>query len=88
MVRSSLAVPRRCTVITAERVPYLVTWLLLGVLTVVLALAVATPWLKARGFEVDLGADDMGLVRDHVAELVTVDGENLVSGGNSGTVRR
>jgi ABC-2 type transport system permease protein len=52
-----LSVPRRGTVITAKLVTYLVTGLLLGVLTVVLALAVATPWLRARGVEVDLGAN-------------------------------
>lgn len=51
-----LSVPRRGTVITAKLVTYLVTGLLLGVLTVVLALAVATPWLKGRGIDVDLGA--------------------------------
>jgi ABC-type transport system involved in multi-copper enzyme maturation permease subunit len=51
-----LSVPRRGTVITAKLVTYLITGLALGVLTVALALAVATPWLRGRGFEVDLGA--------------------------------
>ena len=39
-------------------------------------------------FEVDLGAVGLDLVRDHVAELLAVDGQNLVAGRDSGLLRR
>ena len=38
-------------------------------------------------FEVDLGAVGVQLVRDHVAELLAVDRQDLVAGRNSGVVR-
>lgn len=52
-----LSVPRRGTVVGAKLVVYLLTGLLLGLLCVGAAIAVAAPWLDARGFSVDLGAD-------------------------------
>jgi ABC-2 type transport system permease protein len=52
-----LSVPRRGTVIAAKLVTYLVTGLVLGALCIGLALAVAAPWLSARGVTVDLGAN-------------------------------
>lgn len=51
-----LSVPRRGVVVSAKLVTYLVTGLLLGVLCLAAAVALATPWLNARGFEIDLGA--------------------------------
>ena len=38
--------------------------------------------------EVDLGAVGVDLVGDHVAELLAVDGQDLVAGGDPGLVRR
>lgn len=52
-----LSVPRRGTVVTAKLVVYLMTGLLLGVLCIGATIALAAPWLSARGFTVDLGAD-------------------------------
>ncbi len=52
-----LSVPRRGTVVSAKLVVYLVTGLLLGVLCLGATIALAAPWLSARGFTVDLGAD-------------------------------
>ena len=51
-----LSVPRRGVVVGAKLVTYLVTGLLLGLLCLAAAAALATPWLNARGFEIDLGA--------------------------------
>ncbi|HEX6754538.1 MAG TPA: hypothetical protein VF109_01185 [Mycobacteriales bacterium] len=51
-----LSVPRRGVVVSAKLVTYLVTGLLLGLLCLGAAVALATPWLNARGFEIDLGA--------------------------------
>jgi hypothetical protein len=52
-----LAVPRRGTVIGSKLLVYLVAGLVMGALCVALALAVGTPWLSARGIDVDLGAN-------------------------------
>lgn len=52
-----LSVPRRGTVVGSKLLVYLVTGLLLGALCVGAAIAVAAPWLSARGFEIDLGAE-------------------------------
>ena len=52
-----LSVPKRGTVVSSKLVVYLVTGLLLGALCVGAAIAVAAPWLSARGIEVDLGAE-------------------------------
>jgi hypothetical protein len=52
-----LSVPRRGTVVGSKLVVYLVTGLLIGVVCVAAAVAIGDPWLSARGFEVDLGAD-------------------------------
>ena len=41
----------------------------------------------APHFEVDLGAVDVDLVRDDVAELLAVDGQNLVAGRDPGLLR-
>jgi ABC-2 type transport system permease protein len=54
-----LSVPRRGTVIGAKLLTYFVTGLLLGVVAVVVSIAVADPWLSARGFDVDLGSDSV-----------------------------
>ncbi|MFL6130373.1 MAG: hypothetical protein ACJ73E_15075 [Mycobacteriales bacterium] len=51
-----LSVPRRGTVVGSKLLVYLVTGLLLGILCVAVAIAIADPWLSARGFSVDLGA--------------------------------
>ncbi len=52
-----LSIPRRGTVVGAKLLTYLVTGLLLGALCVAATIAVAAPWLDARGFTVDLGSD-------------------------------
>ena len=52
-----LSVPRRGTVVTAKLVVYLMTGLVLGALCLGATVALAAPWLSARGFEVDLGSD-------------------------------
>ncbi len=52
-----LAVPRRGLVVAAKLATYLVTALLLGLICIGAALAVAAPWLDAKGFPVDLGSD-------------------------------
>jgi ABC-2 type transport system permease protein len=51
-----LSVPRRGVVVAAKLVTYLVTGLVLGALCLAAAVALATPWLNARGFDVDPGA--------------------------------
>ena len=51
-----LSVPRRGTVVVSKLLVHLVTGLLLGLLCVAAVVAVAGPWLSARGFEVDFGA--------------------------------
>ena len=51
-----LSVPRRGTVVSAKLVTYLVTGLIIGVLSVGAVLALAGPWLSGRGFTVDLGS--------------------------------
>ena len=53
-----LSVPRRGTVIGAKLLTYFVAGLLLGVVAVAVSVAVAAPWLSARGFTVDLGSDN------------------------------
>jgi hypothetical protein len=45
-------------VIGAKLLTYFVAGLLLGVVAVGVAVAVAAPWLSARGFEVNLGSDN------------------------------
>jgi hypothetical protein len=52
-----LSVPKRGIVVGAKLVTYLLTGLVLGVLCILAAVALAAPWLDARGFNVDLGAD-------------------------------
>lgn len=52
-----LSVPRRGTVVTAKLVTYLVTGLVLGALCVAATIAIAAPWLSARGFDIDLGSE-------------------------------
>ena len=52
-----LSVPRRGVVVSAKLIVYLLTGLLLGALCVGATIALAAPWLDARGFPVDLGAD-------------------------------
>jgi ABC-2 type transport system permease protein len=49
-----LSVPRRGTVVSAKLVTYLVTGLIIGILSVGAVLALAAPWLNARGFTIDL----------------------------------
>jgi ABC-2 type transport system permease protein len=51
-----LSVPRRGTVVSAKLVTYLVTGLIIGILSAGAVLALAGPWLSARGFTVDLGS--------------------------------
>jgi ABC-2 type transport system permease protein len=51
-----LSVPRRGTVVSAKLLTYLVTGLIIGVLSAGSVLALATPWLSARGFTIDLGS--------------------------------
>lgn len=52
-----LSVPRRGTVVSAKLLVYLLAGLVLGVLCVGAAIAVSYPWLSARGFSIDLGAE-------------------------------
>ena len=53
-----LSVPRRGTVIGAKLLTYFVAGLLLGAVAVAVSVAVAAPWLSARGFTVELGSDN------------------------------
>lgn len=52
-----LSVPRRGTVVTAKLLTYLVTGLIIGALCIAATIAVAAPWLSAKGFTIDLGSD-------------------------------
>jgi hypothetical protein len=52
-----LSVPRRGVVVSAKLIVYLLTGLLLGALCVGAVIALAAPWLDARGFPIDLGTD-------------------------------
>jgi ABC-2 type transport system permease protein len=52
-----LSVPRRGVVVSAKLVVYLFTGLLLSALCIGAVIALAAPWLDARGFPIDLGAD-------------------------------
>ena len=52
-----LSVPRRGRVVTAKLIIHLVAGLLLALLCIGAALAVAGPWLDAKGFPIDLGSD-------------------------------
>lgn len=52
-----LSVPKRGTVIASKLVLYLLAGLAVGAVCVGAAVALGTPWLSARGFEVDLGAE-------------------------------
>lgn len=52
-----LSVPRRGTVVTAKLVVYLATGLLIGALCIGATIALAGPWLSARGFTLDLGSE-------------------------------
>jgi ABC-2 type transport system permease protein len=51
-----LSVPRRGRVVAAKLLVHLVAGLLLGALSIGAAVAVAAPWLAAKGFPVDLGS--------------------------------
>jgi ABC-2 type transport system permease protein len=52
-----LSVPKRGTVIASKLVLYLVTGLAIGVICMAAAVTLGLIWLKARGFDVDLGAE-------------------------------
>jgi ABC-2 type transport system permease protein len=51
-----LSVPRRGTVVSAKLVTYLLTGLIIGVLSVAAVVALAGTWLSARGFTIALGS--------------------------------
>ena len=52
-----LSVPRRGTVVTAKLLTYLVTGLIIGALCIAATIAIAAPWLSAKGFSIDLGSE-------------------------------
>ena len=80
-----LSVPRRGRVVTAKLLVYLLTGLLLGILCVGAALAVGAPWLDARGFPIDLGADST--VRIIVGGIVSVAIYGLIGVGVGALLR-
>lgn len=65
-----LSVPRRATVIASKLALYLATGVALGVLCIGLAVAVAAPWLSARGIETHLG--ESSTIRIMVGGVITV----------------
>lgn len=52
-----LGTPRRGAVVGAKLLTYLVTGLIIGALCVAVTVAIAAPWLSARGFQVDVGSE-------------------------------
>jgi hypothetical protein len=63
-----LTTPSRGVVIGAKLLMYLVLGAVYAVLGIVLSLAIALPWLSAKGLDVDLGSD--GIVRAMVGTVI------------------